>query len=313
MAAAAKTITRKTEAGFVKTLLEVDALSLEQLARLAAATTARLQEKLESGEKLMPAKKAAAKKVAAAASAENSEEEAEAVAPKAQSPHLAYNREWVAYVRAYSMAHGWEVSFEKKVTPRGGESHMQEMPPSIQPAEGHVFPNTGKPMSPSDAMALAKHYKESNHEIWEAYVADHPLPVTVPKAKKVIPVKAAAAAVTVVPVAVVPRKLPVVAAPAAAAAAAAPVAPLRIVAKSKVKAAIKSIEPEWVCPEGGEGEWVMDGQSYIRDADDLVWTLKVNADGGVERDVWCGKWDKVSKLFDKSVEDPRQWLGEDDE
>jgi hypothetical protein len=307
--AAAKTITKKTAAGFEKMLSEVGVLSVEQLAKLSAAAAVYLQEKLESGEKPIPAKKAAKKVAAAAASAENSEEEAEEAAPKVQSPHLQFNRELVAYIRAYSIAHGWEVSFQKKVTPRGGESYMQEMPSSIHTAAGHVFPNTGKPMSPSDAMALAKHYKESNHEIWQAYVAEHPLPVTVPKAKKMIPVKTVAAAVTVVPVAVVPRKLPVVAAPAAAAA---PVAPLRIVAKSKVKAVVKPVEPEWVCPEGGEGEWMMDGQSYIRDADDLVWTLKVNDDGDAERDVWCGKWDKVTKLFDKTVADPRESLGDDE-
>ena len=306
MAAAAKTITKKTAAGFEKMLSEVGVLSVEQLAKLSAAAAVYLQEKLESGEKPIPAKKAAKKVAAAAASAENSEEEAEEAAPKVQSPHLQFNRELVAYIRAYSIAHGWEVSFQKKVTPRGGESYMQEMPSSILTAAGHVFPNTGKPMSPSDAMALAKHYKESNHEIWEAYVAEHPLPVTVPKAKKVIPVKAAAAAVTVVPAAIVPKKLP---APAAAAPAA---APLRIIAKPKGKAAPKPVEPEWVCPEGGEGEWMMDGQSYIRDADDLVWTLKVNEDGDAERDVWCGKWDKVTKLFDKTVADPRESL-EDDE
>ena len=307
--AAAKTITKKTAAGFEKMLSEVGVLSVEQLAKLSAAAAVYLQEKLESGEKPSPAKKAAAKKVAAAAASAEEDEEAEEAAPKVQSPHLQFNRELVAYIRAYSIAHGWEVSFQKKVTPRGGESYMQEMPSSIHTAAGHVFPNTGKPMSPSDAMALAKHYKESNHEIWQAYVAEHPLPVTVPKAKKMIPVKTVAAAVTVVPVAVVPRKLPVVAAPAAAAAA---VAPLRIVAKSKVKAVVKPVEPEWVCPEGGEGEWMMDGQSYIRDADDLVWTLKVNEDGDAERDVWCGKWDKVTKLFDKNVEDPRESLGEDE-
>ena len=82
--------------------------------------------------------------------------------------------------------------------------------------------------------------------------------------------------------------------------------------KPKSKTVVKTVEPEWVCPEGGEGEWMMDGQSYIRDVDDLVWTLKVNADGDAERDEWCGKWDKVTKLFDKTVADPRESL-EDDE
>lgn len=297
-------ITKKTAAGFAKMLSEVEVLTVEQLAELAAASTAQLQEKLASGEKPKPAKKAAAKK--SAASAENSEEEAEA-APKAQSPHLAYNREWVAYVRAYSTAHGWEVSFMKKVTPRGGESYMEEKTPSVQTAKGHVFSDTGAAMSPSDAMALAKFYKDSNHEIWQAHVAEHPLPVTAPKAKKVIPVKAAVAAVTVVPPAVVPRKLPVAAAAAAAAA-----APPKIeIAKIVKKAAPKPVEPKWVCPPKGMGIWEMDGKQYIRDSDDLVWTMALDKDGVAVHDEWCGKWIEETKLFDKTVADPRLVLGDD--
>lgn len=175
-------ITKKTAAGFAKILSEVEVLTVDQLAELAAASTAQLQEKLASGEKPKPAKKAAAKK--SAASAENSEEEAEAV-PKAQSPHLAYNRNWVAYVRAYSMAHGWDVSFMKKVTPRGGESYMEEKTSSVLSGTGtHVFSDTGAAMSPSDAMALAKFYKDTDHYIWRAHVQENPLPVTAPKARR---------------------------------------------------------------------------------------------------------------------------------
>lgn len=295
-------ITKKTAAGFERMLSEVGVLSVEQLAKLSAAVAvclqAKLQAKLESGP--IPAKKVAAKKVAAAASAEEDGEEAEAAAPKAQSPHLQYNQKWSRYVGAYANAHGWEVTFLKKVTNRSTkESHMQEMPPSMRTADGHVFSNTGKPITPAEVLSLAKHLKDTDDDIWIAYMEQNPLPVTAPKAKKVIPVKAAAAAVTVVPPAVVLRKLPVV---ATAAAAAAPVPPPRVIANSKGK---KAVEPEWVCPDCGEGEWVMDGQTYIRDVDDLVWTLKVNADGDAERNEWCGKWDKVTKRFDKSIVDPR--------
>lgn len=305
MAAAPKMITKKTAAGFATMLSQVGVLTVEQLAELAAATTAQLQEKLQSGGP-MPAKKAAAKKVAAAASAEEDEEEAEAASKV--PPHLAYNQVWARFVGLYVRAHGWD-KFSKKVTVRGTkDSYMQEMPASIQNEAGqHVFPNTGKPISPAEVLSLAKLLKDTEDAIWLAHVAENPLPATVPKAKKVLPVKAAAAAVTVVPPAVMPRKLPAV---AAAAAAAAPVAaPLKI---AKVnKQVVKPVESEWVCPEAGEGFWFMDGIQYIRDVEDLVWTLKVNADGDAQRDVWCGKWDKVTKLFDKTVADPRDALEND--
>jgi hypothetical protein len=308
MAATAKTITKKTAAGFEKMLSEVGVLSVEQLAKLSAAAAVYLQEKLELGEKPIPAKKAAKKVAAAAASAENSEEEAEEAAPKEQPPHLAYNREWAAHAGKQARELGWE-KFSKKVTVRGTkESYMQEMAPSKLTEDGHVFSNTGKRISPAEVLSLAKHWKDNEDEIWLAYVAEHPLPVTAAKKEKKLPVKPAAAAVTVVPTPAVVRKLPA----AAAAAAAAPVAAPRTIVKPKSKTVVKTVEPEWVCPEGGEGEWMMDGQSYIRDADDLVWTLKVNADGDAERDEWCGKWDKVTKLFDKTVADPRESLGDDE-
>ena len=302
-------LTKKTAAGFAKMLSDVEVLTMEQLAELAAASTAKLQEKLVSGEKPKPAKKAAAKKPNA--SVENSDEEAEAAAPKAESPHLKYNREWVAYVRAYSTAHGWEVSFQKKVTPRGGESYMEEKTGSVLSATGtHVFSDTGAAMSPSDSMALAKFYKDSNHEIWEAYVEEHPLPVTAPKAKKVIPVKAAAAAATVVPPPVVPRKLPVAAAPVAAALPKIAIAKVKKTAPKPAEAS-KAAEPKWVCPAEGMGLWEMDGKQYIRDSEDLVWTMAVNEDGVAAHDEWCGKWDEEKKQFDKTVADPRLALEDD--
>jgi len=296
-------ITKKTAAGFAKMLSEVEVLTVEQLAAISAAATALLQEKLESGAK--PAKKAAKKGAAAVAS---DEEEA---APKAVSPHLAYNRMWIEHVKKYGKAHGWDTPFLKKVTPRGGESYMEEKSASMLTSAGHVYADTQMAPMDGDFMSLAKHWRDTEHDVWEAYVEENPVPVTVPKAKKPIAVKPAAPAAAVkaaaaVPPKVVAKKLPVV----AAAATVVPVpVPVPVIAKPRAKPvakpAVKPAEPAWVCPPEGMGIWVMDGNQYIRDSEDLVWTVMIDANGQAEHGEWCGKWDEKTKLFDKTVVDPR--------
>jgi len=304
-------ITKKTAAGFAKMLDEVQVLTVEQLAALSAAASTLLQEKLESGAK--PVKKAAKKAAAAVAS---DEEEA---APKTVSPHLAYNRMWIEHVKAYATAHGWDTPFLKKITPRGGDSYMEQKSESkLIPSLGHVYSDTQTAPAAADFMSLAKHWRDSEHGVWEAYVEENPVPVTAPKAKKVIAVKAAPAAVAVVPAKVTPKKLPVAAAAAAAATVVAVPAPViakprKAAPKAVVKAAAKPAEPAWVCPPDGQGIWVMDGNQYIRDSEDLVWTMVTDADGTADRGEWCGKWDEKTKLFDKTVADPRDALAEEDD
>jgi hypothetical protein len=295
-------ITKKTAAGFAKMLSEVEVLTVEQLAAISAAATALLQEKLESGDKPKPAKKAAKKGAAAAGS---DEEEA---APKAVSPHLAYNRMWIEHVKAYAKAHGWDTPFLKKVTPRGGESYMEEKSVSMLTAAGYVYADTQTAPMTGDFMSLAKHWRDSEHAVWEAYVEENPMPVTVPKAKSPIAVKpapaAAVKAAAVVPPKVVAKKLPV-----AAAAPTVVSVPVPVIAKPRAKAVakatVKPAEPAWVCPDEGMGIWVMDGNQYIRDSEDNVWTVMIDANGQAEHGDWCGKWDENTKLFDTTVVDPR--------
>jgi hypothetical protein len=315
-------ITKKTAAGFAKMLGEVQVLTVEQLATLSVAVVTLLQEKLESGAK--PAKKAAPK--AAAAAAASDEEEAE---PKAVSPHLAYNRFWITHVTAYAKEYGWDTPFLKKVTPRGCESYMEQKSESTLTSVGHVYADTQQAPMKADFMSLAKHWRDTDHAVWEAYVKVNPLPVTAPKVKKVIAVKAApvvkaaaaatAAATTVVPPKVAPKKLP--AAAAAAAAVTVVAVPVPMIAKPRgspavkpaAKVAVKPAEPAWVCPLDGMGIWVMDGNQYIRDAEDLVWTVAMDADGIAHHGDWCGKWDENTQLFDKTVEDPRLKMAKEED
>jgi len=83
-------------------------------------------------------------------------------------------------------------------------------------------------------------------------------------------------------------------------------------AKPAVKPAVKPAEPAWVCPPEGMGIWVMDGNQYIRDSEDLVWTVMLDANGQAEHGDWCGKWDENTKLFDKTVVDPRLEMAEEE-
>jgi hypothetical protein len=182
------------------------------------------------------------------------------------------------------------------------------------PSLGHVYSDTQTAPAAADFMSLAKHWRDSEHGVWEAYVEENPVPVTVPKAKKVIAVKAAPAAAAVVPAKVTPKKLPVAAAAATVVAVPAPVIakPRKAAPKAAVKAAAKPAEPAWVCPPEGQGIWVMDGNQYIRDSEDLVWTMVTNADGQAEHGDWCGKWNEKTNLFDKTVEDPRIAMAEEE-
>jgi FMN-dependent NADH-azoreductase len=294
-----------TVAGWEAMLSRVETLSNEQLAELSVAVARRTALMLVSAGKPVAAK---AKKPVAAAAAASDEEEA---APKAVNVHLLYNRMWIKHVKAYAKAHGWDTPFLKKVTPRGGESYMEEKSASMLTSAGHVYADTQMAPMDGDFMSLAKHWRDTEHEVWEAYVAENPTPVTVPKAKSPIAVKpapaAAVKAAAMVPPKVVAKKLPVV----AAAATVVPV-PVPVIAKPRVKPAVKPVEPVWVCPIEGQGIWIMDGNQYIRDSEDLVWTVVVNADGQAEHGDWCGKWDENTKLFDTTVVDPRLEMADED-
>jgi hypothetical protein len=306
---------------FEAMLEAINDLSAEQLSKLALTGNTRLYKLINSG--AVKAKKT--KKVAAAAAAAGEEKVRKA------SPGLDYNRAWVAYVRWLAQQHGWK-SFEKTVGKKGQDSYKQVMAASVQRGDGvHVFADTGKEISPSDAMSLAKHLKDSDDETWKAYVAENPQPVSQPKVKaaKVVPVltaeeieaqvqaKAAAAeakkeaakvkrqeaqAAKKAAAPAAPRKTkatPVTVTPAPVAAAPAPV----VAALKKMPK--KAAEPAWVCPPEGAGVWTFKGVEYIRDDEDRVWMKAVDEDGEPSYGEWVGKFVVKTGEFDMTMSDPR--------
>ena len=165
---------------FEAMLEAINDLSVEQLSKLALTGNTRLFKLINSG--AVKAKKT--KKVAAAAAAGDEEKVRKA------SPGLDFTRAWVAYCRWLAQQRGWK-SIEKTVGKKGQASYKQVMAASVQRGDGvHIFADTGKEISPSDAMSLAKHLKDSDDETWKAYVAENPQPVSQPKVKaaKVVPV-----------------------------------------------------------------------------------------------------------------------------
>jgi hypothetical protein len=183
-------------------------------------------------------------------------------------------------------------------------------------------------------LSLAKHLKDSDDEIWKAYVAENPQPVSQPKVKaaKVVPVltaeeieaqaqakaaaaeakkeaakvkrqEAAAAKKAAAPAA--PRKTKAKATPATVTP-----APVAVAAPAPVVAALKKMpkkaaEPAWVCPPEGAGVWTFKGVEYIRDDEDRVWTKAVDADGEPTYGEWVGKFVPKTGEFDKTMSDPR--------
>ena len=310
---------------FEAMLAAINDLSVEQLSKLALTGNTRLFKLINSG--AVKAKKT--KKVAAAAAGEDGEEKV-----RKASPGLDFNRAWVAYVRWLAQQRGWG-SFEKTVGKKGQSSYKQVMAASVQREDGaHVFADTGKEISPSDAMSLAKHLKDSDDETWKAYVAENPQPVSQPKVKaaKVVPVltaeeieaqaqaKAAAAeakkeaakvkrqeaqAAKKAAAPAAPRKTKAKATPATVT----PV-PVAVAAPAPVVAALKKMpkkaaEPAWVCPPEGAGVWTFKGVEYIRDDEDRVWTKAVDADGEPSYGEWVGKFVPKTGEFDKTMSDPR--------
>ena len=310
---------------FEAMLAAINDLSVEQLSKLALTGNTRLFKLINSG--AVKAKKT--KKVAAAAAGEDGEEKV-----RKASPGLDFNRAWVAYVRWLAQQRGWG-SFEKTVGKKGQSSYKQVMAASVQREDGvHVFADTGKEISPSDAMSLAKHLKDSDDETWKAYVAENPQPVSQPKVKaaKVVPVltaeeieaqaqakaaaaeakkeaakvkrqEAAAAKKAAAPAA--PRKTKAKATPATVTP-----APVAVAAPAPVVAALKKMpkkaaEPAWVCPPEGAGVWTFKGVEYIRDDEDRVWTKAVDADGEPTYGEWVGKFVPKTGEFDKTMSDPR--------
>jgi len=306
---------------FEAMLAAINDLSAEQLSKLALTGNTRLYKLINSG--AVKAKKT--KKVAAAAAAAGEEKVRKA------SPGLDFNRAWVAYVRWSAQQHGWK-SFEKTVGKKGQDSYKQVMSVSVHRADGvYVFADTGKEISQSDAMSLAKHLKDSDDEIWKAYVAENPQPVSQPKVKtaKVVPVltaeeielqvqaKAAAAeakkeaakvkrqeaqAAKKAAAPAAPRKTkvtPVTVTPAPVAAAPAPV----VAALKKMPK--KTAEPAWVCPPEGAGVWTFKGVEYIRDDEDRVWMKAVDEAGEPSYGEWVGKFVVKTGEFDMTMSDPR--------
>ena len=314
---------------FEAMLAAINDLSVEQLSKLALTGNTRLHKLINSG--AVKAKKT--KKVAAAAAGEDGEEKV-----RKASPGLDFNRAWVAYCRWLAQQRGWG-SFEKTVGKKGQASYKQVMAPSVQREDGvHVFADTGKELSPSDAMSLAKHWKDSDDEIWKAYLASNPQPVSQPKVKaaKVVPVltaeeiqaqaqaKAAAAEAKKEAAklkrqeaqaeAKAAKKVATPAAPRKTKAKATPTtvtpAPVVVAAPAPVVAALKKMpkkaaEPAWVCPPEGAGVWTFKGVVYIRDDEDRVWTKAVDADGEPTYGEWVGKFEPKKGEFDKTMTDPR--------
>jgi hypothetical protein len=311
---------------FEAMLAAINDLSVEQLSKLALTGNTRLFKLINSG--AVKAKKT--KKVAAAAAADEDGEEK----VRKASPGLDYNRAWVAYCRWLAGQRGWG-AFEKTVGKKGQASYKQVMAASVLREDGvYVFADTGKELSPSDAMSLAKHWKDSDDEIWKAYVASNPQPVSQPKVKaaKVVPVltaeeiqaqaqakaaaaeakkeaaklkrqEAAAAKKAAAPAA--PRKTKAKATPATVTP-----APVVVAAPAPVVAALKKMpkkaaEPAWVCPPEGAGVWTFKGVVYIRDDEDRVWTKAVDADGEPTYGEWVGKFEPKKGEFDKTMTDPR--------
>ena len=309
---------------FEAMLEAINDLSVEQLSKLALTGNTRLFKLINSG--AVKAKKT--KKVAAAAAAGDEEKVRKA------SPGLDFNRAWVAYVRWLAQQRGWG-SFEKTVGKKGQASYKQVMAASVQRGDGvHVFADTGKEISPSDAMSLAKHLKDSDDETWKAYVASNPQPVSQPKVKaaKVVPVltaeeieaqaqaKAAAAeakkeaakvkrqeaqAAKKAAAPAAPRKTKAKATPATVTP-----APVAVAAPAPVVAALKKMpkkaaEPAWVCPVEGAGVWTFKGVEYIRDDEDRVWTKAVDEDGEPSYGEWVGKFVQKTGEFDMTMSDPR--------
>ena len=309
---------------FEAMLEAINELSVEQLSKLTLTGNSRLHKLINSGG--VKAKKT--KKVG-----EDGEEKV-----RKASPGLDYNRAWVEFVRKTANEHGWE-SFEKTVGKKGQTSYKQVMTASVQNEGGaYIFADTGKALSPSDAMSLAKHLKDSNNGLWESYVKENPQPVSQPKVKaaKVVPVltaeeieaqaQAKAAVAEAKKEAAKLKRQAAQAEAKAAKKATAPAAPRKtkgkltettvtpapvgVAAPAAVVAALKKMpkkaaEPAWVCPPEGAGVWTFKGVEYIRDDEDRVWTKAVDDDGEPTYGEWVGKFVTKTGEFDKTMTDPR--------
>jgi hypothetical protein len=308
---------------FEAMLEAINGLTVEQLSKLTLTGNGRLHKLINSG--AVKAKKS--KGVAADGAAE--------VKVRKSSPGLDYNRAWVEFVRSTANKNGW-ASFEKTVGKKGQASYKQVMTASVQNDAGeHIFADTGKPFTPSDAMSLAKHLRDSGDALWSTYVSENPQPVAQPKVKaeKIVPVLTAeeieAQAQAKAAEAEAKKEAKKEAAKlkrqeaAATKKASAPAAPRKTkekltattvtptsVTPTPVVAALKKIpkkvvEPEWVCPESGAGVWTYKGVDYIRDEEDRVFTKAVDEDGALAYGEWVGVFIKATGEFDKTMPDPR--------
>jgi hypothetical protein len=81
---------------------------------------------------------------------------------------FAKNGVWVEEVMAYASQHGWN-AFPMKV-----KGEMVEMDGSMENEVGtHVFSSSGKALSRSQGISLAKHWKDSSEQLWLDFDAAH--------------------------------------------------------------------------------------------------------------------------------------------
>lgn len=97
---------------------------------------------------------------------------------KGVTPHqLERNHAWTNYVLADSTMNGW-TSFVMKTTKMNKETEEKEVTEvllreSVETESGHVFADTGKPMSQGQAMCYGKLLRDHNDVVWQDFEAQY--------------------------------------------------------------------------------------------------------------------------------------------